>query len=296
VKYWNLLKDRALMADVVLTSDTVALSRIFLQNKFPGKLVIWICNRFDYVHGNPNSKISSKENEKYAGEHPDSFPSAEFYNLIRSAAMMPNIAIVGYTKFENNYALVDRNVNVGNEIIKPTGFAYRLDKSKVMKDGRGSVPATVVKEETFFIPPYLNDERVPEKCKYFQIKCYRGRYAGPNDIKDFKGIIHVPYAWSNLALFEMLALGVPYFIPSIQLLTQEKNIFWTPPYDLNRLVQSEWYDPEMSHLFVFFDKWEDLPGLISSVNLTEKRQLISAYGKSHEESTVKQWKSLIYRL
>ena len=142
----------------------------------------------------------------------------------------------------------------------------------------------------------MNDERVPEKCKYFQIKCYRGRYAGPNDIKDFKGIIHVPYAWSNLALFEMLALGMPYFIPSIQLLTQEKNIFWTPPYDLSRLVQSEWYDPEMSHLFVYFDRWEDLPGLISSVNLTEKKLLISTYGKSHEESTVKQWKSLIYRL
>ena len=35
--------------DVIVTSDTAPLSRIFLQNNWKKPLIIWICNRFDYV-------------------------------------------------------------------------------------------------------------------------------------------------------------------------------------------------------------------------------------------------------
>ena len=41
-----------------------------------------------------------------------------------------------------------------------------------------------------------------EFCTTLGIKSYCGRYNGPDDLRDFKGVIHIPYAWSNFALFE----------------------------------------------------------------------------------------------
>jgi hypothetical protein len=48
--FWKNHKDQLNDFDYILTSDTAPLSRIFLENQdeFTGKLVIWVCNRFDY--------------------------------------------------------------------------------------------------------------------------------------------------------------------------------------------------------------------------------------------------------
>ena len=51
-------------------------------------------------------------------------------------------------------------------------------------------------------------------CAALGIPVYCGRYDGPSDLEKFKGIIHLPYNWSNLAFFENSRLGIPYFVPS----------------------------------------------------------------------------------
>ena len=68
---WNKHKDYFETFDVIVTSDTAPLSRIFLQNGWKKPLLIWVCNRFDYYDG-----------ETYDGK----FPDQEYYNLIRKAA------------------------------------------------------------------------------------------------------------------------------------------------------------------------------------------------------------------
>lgn len=59
---WDKYKEYFNTFDIILTSDTAPLSRIFLQNNYSGKLIIWICNRFDY----PNR---------------DGFPDSEYFSL-----------------------------------------------------------------------------------------------------------------------------------------------------------------------------------------------------------------------
>ena len=46
-RIWNLHKEYFEQFDVIITSDTAPLARIFLQNGFKKPLIIWICNRFD---------------------------------------------------------------------------------------------------------------------------------------------------------------------------------------------------------------------------------------------------------
>lgn len=71
-KIWNLHKDYFELFDVILTSDTAPLSRIFLQNGWKKPLIIWICNRIDY---SDNASLDCE------------FPDDEYYNLLKKATL-----------------------------------------------------------------------------------------------------------------------------------------------------------------------------------------------------------------
>src|SRR4051812_31901260 len=53
---WEANKERFNSFDVIITSDTAPLARIILQHmdEFKGRLVVWVCNRFDYVDNATN--------------------------------------------------------------------------------------------------------------------------------------------------------------------------------------------------------------------------------------------------
>ena len=87
--------------------------------------IISYCNRFDYSHGN------CKE-----------FPDKEYYNLFRNAKKLPNIYLIGYTAFENYYVNIIKNINIGNNIIKPYGCCY------------GELIPKIELNDIIFIPPY----------------------------------------------------------------------------------------------------------------------------------------------
>ena len=86
---WEKHRDFFEQFDLILTSDTAPLSRIFLQNKWTKPLFIWICNRFDYYDG---ASLDCH------------FPDQEYYDLFSQAAMLPNVTMIAYTAFEHNYA------------------------------------------------------------------------------------------------------------------------------------------------------------------------------------------------
>lgn len=274
-KIWKKHKDFFNSFDMVITSDTAPLARIFLQNGWKKPLIIWVCNRFDYY-----------DRASLDGDFPDN----EFYDLFKKATKMHNVRIVSYTPFERYYASM-RGVQFGDMVIRPAGIMrpYTLESA---------VPLSVNKSETFFIPPYLNDEKLPKKCAELGIPWYRGRYHGPLDLCDFKGIIHLPYAWSNLALFENIQYGVPYFIPSkrfILQLSQQDNYFFgllSP----STIEFSEWYCEENRDLFIYFDSWVDLKKKIKTTDLLKQRIKIQEFAKAHQAKTLEQWKNVIMSL
>ena len=152
---------------------------------------------------------------------------------------------------------------------------------------------------TFFIPPYHNDTimmNLSEKIKELGYNSYSGKYNGPMDLLNYKAVIHIPYAWSNLAFFEMFSLGIVYFIPTIKflnLLKKEKDFFWSPPYIESLLNLSEWYNSEHKDLLIYFDSWEDLVLKIESLKYGEHKLKLKKYGKILEINTLNKWKLLI---
>lgn len=121
-----------------------------------------------------------------------------------------------------------------------------------------------------------------EKVESLGIRVYNGRYQGPKDLAEFAGMIHIPYAWSNLALFETIQMEVPYFIPSLSFIRKlainsdnKGSFFWTPPLLLDQLQLSEWYCDETKEVFIYFDSWEDLQHKITSFDRDAHKKKIT---------------------
>jgi len=275
---WEDYKDYYNSFDIIIVSDTCPLSRIFLQNNYKGKLIIQICNRFDY------SDIATND---------CNFPDENYYNLISGATDNKNVKFFSYTQFEHEYARKYKNIELGQNILKPCGF---VDECKV-----SLIPQHLDKSNIFFIPQYHNDSifmNLSEKCNSLGIDNYQGRYNGPNDLIGFKGIIHIPYAWSNLALFENWSIGNIYLIPSKDFLIQLKklpNFFWSPPFDEELLNVSEWYCEENKNNFIYFNSWSDLSNLVNNKFLIkDKKETVLDFIKNHNNKTLALWHKAIY--
>lgn len=275
IEYWERYKDKFNQFDMIITSDTAPLSRIFLQNNWSKKLIIWICNRFDY------SDVANLDCE---------FPDKEYYELITSATNSKNVKLIGYTTFENFYAKNYKNIDIGNQIIKPIGANINYDSNSIDNDAG--------KSNLFFIGSYHNDNimiNLFDIVSKLNIPCYSGRYSGPLDLAKYKGVIHIPYAWSNLALFEAIHLSIIYFIPSLNFLLslkKNKNFFWSPPYDDKYIHISEWYCEENKDIFIFFDSWEDLVIKISTLDFNKQKKILKEFSKKNHSDMLKRWEQV----
>ncbi len=269
---WEKYKDYFNSFDTIITSDTAPLSRIFLQNGYSGKLIVWICNRFDY----PNR---------------DGFPDSEYFGLWKGNLNSDKVKFISYTPFEYVYAR-QRGVSLNDFVIKPVAGHIENPTSS-------GIPGDINKNEYFFIPPYHNDTifmNLKDKCGSLGIKAYAGRYSGIKDLVGFKGIIHIPYAWSNLALFEAIKMGIPHLIPSkdfIFRLSSSGNFFWSPPFQREYIEYSEWYAKEHENLFVFFDSWEDLQNKAKNYDLGTITNNRLKFIEEHEIKELNKWRSVL---
>lgn len=273
-KIWNLHQDYFNQFDVIITSDTAPLARIFLQSNWKKPLIIWICNRFDYYDG---ASLDCH------------FPDPEYYQLFREARHKNNIKIIAYTPFEHYYTKL-KGVDTGTLTIKPCSKPANFFM-------QSDIPANIIKSETFFIPPYLNDTvfcKSAVMCNKLGIPVYNGRYNGPGDLKDFKGIIHIPYAWSNLALFENLQNGVPYFVPSKKFILelQKQGDFFFTMLSSDTIGLSEWYSHELKDVLIYFDSWNDLAKKIKQTDFIKTKQKIQKFACWHHDTMMARWKTV----
>lgn len=276
-KYWNKYKNYFNSFDCIVTSDTAPLSRIFLQNNWTKRLVIWICNRFDYT----NYPVRNGK-----------FPDPAYYHLLNNAYKQQNVFIIGYTKFENIYANDIRKLSIGYNVITPSGGISKIYSDNFVEKSEY--------KNTIFVPPYHNDTQmidVKNKLNELGYDAYCGKYNGPCDLCNYKCVVHMPYAWSNLALFEMFPLGIVYFIPSISFLKNLKvnrKFFWSPPYVEDLLPISEWYDDRYKDLLIYFNSWDDLVEKINALNFDEHKIKLKEFGKLHIENVCNSWNKIFH--
>jgi hypothetical protein len=272
---WNNYKEYFNTFDLIITSDTTPISRVFLQNNFQKKLVIWICNRFDYFDG-PSLDCN--------------FPDPEYYNLIKSIPSRKNVKMMSNCEFENFY-LQARGIPFRNDVVKPIGGISSVAES-VLTD----IPN---KSDTFWIPQYHNETRLMNlsaKLNELGILNFNGRHGGLDDLKLFKGIICIPYAWSTIAVFESIQLGMIYFLPSLDFifeLSKTGNFWFQPPFRKDLLQLSEWYSSENKDIFVYFDSWSDLKQKVNELDFNAMSLRVKTYAEFHKNKYLNMWNNIL---
>jgi hypothetical protein len=271
-RVWKKHKDYFNQFDVIMTSDTAPLSRIFLQNGWQKPLIIWICNRFDY----------------FDRESLDcNFPDTHYYDLIRNAAYAPNVKIISYTPYEYHYAAA-KGVQIGTRTIKPIGCL----PTSTDHTFKSAIPTTIDQGNSLFLYPRLEAmqiEFVQQQCLQHGITTYSDVYNGPEDLKNFKGILYFPYQWSNLALFENIQYGFIHFVPS-KLFIQKYHHSIRSIGDYHNMHLCEWYCDEFKDLFVYFDSWDDLAQKIKTTDYKTLSTKIKIRAQAHRKEMLIRWK------
>jgi len=279
---WDKYHDYFHTFDGIITSDTCPTSRTFLQNRWPKLLIIWICNRFDY-----DMKPETMD--------------PEYYQLLRDIPHRKNVFLFSNSTIEHVYAKQVKGVDVGNAVIKPIGKNLSsVDKHQTYEPGK----------DTFYIPPYHNETKlmnlsvhldtlsIPNKCERFDKHI--------SELLQYKGIICIPYAWSTIALFERIQLGLVTFIPTVRFLMElftrgAPNGWFQPPFcsytpeyfQPDALSLSEWYCEEHKDLFVFFDTWEYLQDKVKTTDYMKQTETILHFAKQHHDEMLSRWKEVI---
>ncbi len=282
-RIWEKNKDYFNTFDIIWTSDTAPLSRIFLQNDWKKPLIIWICNRFDYFHVKK--------------------PDDAYYKQFQEATKKDNVWIASYAPYEWLYAY-QKGVHLNTFTIKPTGGAVqKTDRSDKTQKG---VPAWVDKKNTLFIYPCLKTEErlsfVKDQCDRLNIKTYSGYYNGPDDIKDFKGVIFFTYgAWQNISMFENFKSGLVHFLPSISFMEElyrlNAPVSGQRSVILSRLYEfSGWYSKEYRDLLVYYDSWQDLKYKVETTDYGACKQKIVSFARKHEQEMLHRWSELFKKV
>jgi hypothetical protein len=275
---WQRWRERLCAADVVLVSDTAPLARMVLENldEYPGHLVIWVCNRFDYADQANNDC---------------GFPDPAYYELLRRATGHERVHIAAYTPFEIVYARA-KGVELGRRVIKPVG--RRLPGRQATR-----APSELGGGADFYVPAYHNETRFMDlvaRCEALGASAWCGRYDEPEELRVFRAIVQLPYAWSTFAFFERLALAIPTFIPSPRLLLElrrQPNYYWADPERLDELLPlSEWYTPDHDGLLVQFDSFEELGEKLRELDLEPVRAALRTHAERHTIRTLAAWSEL----
>ena len=250
--------------DIILVSDTAPIARVFLENNWNKKLLIWIHNRFDYGDAATNDC---------------NFPDPDYYELIKEETKKFNVKIFGNTYFENYYCKKIRNTDIGNKIINNLG----IPKKKYELIPQNIIWYTHNNMSVLKLDKKMKDLGIPIQHKNF------------NDTNRYQNVIHIPDNWTNNYLFEALNLGICYFIPTHNFFRQiikDTGFYWSPPFNIENLEMSEWYKNDK--WFIYFDSWEDLKDKILNEDYTEFRLFLKEEGEKHKMKNIEEWKNMIF--
>ncbi len=308
LEIWRQCKDIFNSYHVIVTSDIAALSRIFLDNISEVKphIIVWICNRFS---------ICMDQDQHYV-------------DLLRKAPK-GRVTLVPYTDFERIWC-GKFGIFVTERTIQPLGCSPSPEKEEELtnqfagiinilnltaskEDTLEDIPDEEAKD-TFVILNYGNNTKFIDlvavlRSAGLKAVCRKHKYI--KTLKRFKGIIHLPDAFSKFTAFEALQHAIISIIPSPQFLfelTRMTNTTNNVPYFFNihgyggqlapeHVTLVDWYNYDGGR--VYFNSFDDL---INKCKLLDSEQTINMLkveaqrdGTRHHYATISQWNKLISR-
>ena len=289
---WNKNKDFYNTFDVILTTDTVSLSYIFLRHLSDLKphLIILNCNRFNY----------DMENEH------------EFLSLLQSASKkLDKMTYLPYTDFERVWCGI-HGVFLHERAIMPVG-----DYKEHIKDPQDTIERfagldtkwrTRSQSETIFLQNYHNHHRFMNLSEYLHdrnVSVDYGSYMDINDLKAYKAIVVLPDQFSKYFTFESVQKELVVILPSQRFLMDlvtRNGYYFNVEGSSGRLTSNyvnmcEWYKyPESRIYFDSFDEMIDIINNLDETKLEKIKEWCRFYGKVIREEHTLQWKHILDKI
>jgi len=287
-KFWLENKDLINSFDYILVSDTSSISRCILENmeEFRSKLIIWICNRFDF----------GMNQEK------------EFYELFNRYKSHEKVKIIASTFWEKIWCL-NRGINILDcEVINPLGkYLEKLDsnipQSKVFEEwyNKNSNHA----EADIFVPFYHNDNVFFNLKSFLEskgLKVSNTTFKNVNELTKYTAFVTQPDTFCKWFSFEAIHIGLPVILPSINLLLKlcksQGYLYNMTGYggaenlteDLAKI--GEWYNLKFKNLRFYFDSYNEIPDIIKSINKYKLKDEFLFRSMEHEMETLEKWRSI----
>lgn len=228
--------------DVIVVGDSTPDSRPYLEGGCEKPIIIQITNRFDF-------HIRDQDRA--------------YYEMIRAAIKSENVFWVANNPFEKWY--LEQRVGVPLPthrywLIRPTGHT-KLRGLNLTDEEQNTVALVTRTTLAKLLGPVFAAAGLP-------VKLYKpSEYGGPLTLAQHTAVIEFPYQVSTMALYENLAHGVTYFLPSatfLPRLSEGLGIFRVDPVFYKNV---EWFHEDFKDLFVYFDSWEQLFSMLRDKNI-----------------------------
>jgi hypothetical protein len=267
-----------------MVSDTSPLSRIFLENisEFKGKLIIWICNRFNY----------------------NMTHDREYYDLFKKAISHDNVSVIPYTEFERLWAQ-RHGIHIHHDVIRPIGKSIDIplsenENSLIGFGGDYQLPDG----GDILISRYHNDNIYQNSLELFSrnnIKADVAKYHGYFELQKlaqiYKAYFIIPEQYSKLVCFELMNLSLPVILPSEKLLLQLStfpNFWFGSGLNPSTVHLCEWYNEYYDKFAIYINDYEDIRWAYETIDLNRQEicGIMQECSKQHEEKTLNQWRQI----
>ena len=278
---WNERRDYFQSFDVIITSDTVALSMPFLLHfeELKPRLVVWICNRFNI----------------FMEKVPSFLPLLQKYKN--------RISIIPYIEYERRWCS-KFGLHIGYETINPLGRhieKYICNESVMHRIFRplNRSCQTRSDDETIFVPDYHNNKRLVSILSNNQISFVHGRYMDVNEIKPYKAVATLPDAFGKIFYHEAIQHEIPLLLPSpsfIDKLVKEDDYHLTSKQHEDRddiHVYCEYY--KYKHCYAYYDSYDDLVNKLRNMDdvLNNLKETLAAQKDIIHDRIINQWKRVL---
>jgi len=224
-------------------------------NQFKGKLSSVINNKNEEQNKNISWVFNTPYEEFYTCKNGIFIPS---YHIIHSIGLIDDVPNIDKIERNNNLVVIDKS-SKNSSITK-----FELNKRDIKYD---------------FIS--LSKRKIKTLSQY-------------------KAQVILPYQVSSTEIMENFKYGVVMMIPSqsfLRELTDDENYSFEAK-EIIRLEDglekyTDWYNEDLKDFFVFFNSWDDIQGILHSVNFDKVREKAMKYAEKYEMEAIKQWKDVL---
>jgi len=259
IELWEEHQEQFLNSDVLIFSDTTPFSRPVLENleliSSKTKILLWITNRFNYA-------IESDQS---------------YYELLDFVKNDPRVYFLYANKFEQVYLHNFVKLPIDRQFeFNPYGKRRKKDFNiENQKDHKGKLFVMSYQNEKEFYPLY--DELTNNGIDFYVKKEWipTEEYCGPYDIETCSAVLHIPYSWGTIALWEYMAIGKTFILPSLNWLNrayQTHPLFFQTYKSIEAISKfSQWYCEENKNLFLYFDEISEVKDMVKNKELLEEK-------------------------